>query len=100
VAADSHLDERQVARHGGYVAQILDFQHVHQLVEIRHHPVCVHLIAVQHDRHARDPGQFGAADGQRLDIERAPPEQRRHAIQHAGFVFDEGDECVKHTETP
>ena len=42
------------------------------------------------------PGFGGPADGQRLDVEGAATEQRRDAIEHAGLVFDQGNECVMH----
>jgi uncharacterized protein (DUF1786 family) len=38
VAGDGYLDEGEVARDGGHGAEVLDLQHVHQLVEIRGDP--------------------------------------------------------------
>ena len=54
------------------------------------------FVGVDHDRHARDPRLFGAADRQRIDVEGAAAEQRRHTVQHARLVFDVNDEGVQH----
>ena len=49
---------------------------------------------VADDRHARDAGRLRVADGQRVDVEGAAPEERRHAIQHAWLIYDVYDEGV------
>ena len=96
VAGHGHLDEREIARHGRHGAEVLDLQHVDQLVEIGGDALGARLVAVDHDRHARDAGLGRAADGERLDVEGAAAEDERDAVEHAGFVFDERDECVMH----
>ena len=51
------------------------------------------------DGHARDAGLLGVADGERDDVDVQPAEERGDAREDAGFVFDEGYECVQHTVT-
>ena len=70
----------------GALGDVLDAQHVDQLVEVRLDAARADRRRLSHDdRHARDAGRLGVADGERLDVERAAPEQRRHAVQHAGL---------------
>ncbi len=76
VPGDRDLHEREVARNGRHVAQVLDLQHVDQLVQVRGDAVDTDLVAVDDDRHARDAGHVGAADGQRFDVEGTAPEQQ------------------------
>jgi hypothetical protein len=90
VSGDRHLHEGEVARHGRHAAEVLDLQDVDQLVEIRRHAFGADLIAVEHDRHARDARLGRPADRQGLDVERAAPKDQRDAVEHAGLVFDEG----------
>jgi hypothetical protein len=90
VSGDRNFDEGEIARHGRHIPEILDPEHVDQLVEVRRNTLGADLIAVDDDRHARDPWDVSPADRQRLDIEGTAPEQRRHAIEYARLVFDEG----------
>ena len=45
-------------------------------------------IRVDDERDAREAGRAGVTDRQRLDVVAAPPDERRHAVEHAGFVGD------------
>src|SRR5690606_41849957 len=47
---------------------------------------------VHDNRHARDDFQLREPYRQAVDVEITPPEQARHPVQHAGFVFDQRDE--------
>jgi hypothetical protein len=56
VAGDGHLHQREIARNRRDLTQVLDLQHVHQLVEIRGHAVHARLVAVHDERHPEMPG--------------------------------------------
>src|SRR5262245_1229034 len=58
------------------------------------------LIGVDHHRHARNARGLGMSDGQRLDVERAAPEQRGHAIEDARLVLDVDRKCMQHALLP
>src|SRR5690606_16896555 len=53
-------------------------------------------IDVDDDRHARDTGRLGMAHRERVDVEGAAPEERRHPVEHAGLVLDVDNESVEH----
>jgi len=52
VPGDCDLHEREVAGNGRHVSQVLDLQHVDQLVQVRGDPVDTDLVTVDDDRHA------------------------------------------------
>src|SRR5699024_9239387 len=66
-----------------------DLDDVDQLVELLGDLLQRGVLHRDDDRHPRDVLGLGGADGQRLDVETAPGEQRRHPSQHTGLVFDE-----------
>ena len=74
----------------GCVGQIVHLDHVDQLVQVGGQSLDAQVVAVHHDRHARDAWLFGVTDGQGFDIERPAAKQRRYPVQHAGFVFYKG----------
>ena len=96
----AHLDQRQVAAHDGRILQVGDLDHVDELVQIRRDALRIGLVAVNHDRHARNAGLLGVADRERFDVERAPPEQGGDSIEHAGLVFDQGYQRMFHVISP
>jgi len=63
---------------------------------VRFEPARPVLIGLDHDRHPRDAIGLGVADGERLDVERAAGEERRHAVQDTGFVVDVNGKCMEH----
>ncbi len=87
-----HLDERQLADHVGPLGDVVDTQHVDQLVEVRLDVVRPFIVGIDDDRHARDPRCLGAADRERFDVVGAAAEERGHAREHARLVLDEHDE--------
>ncbi len=91
-----HLDQREIARDGRLRGHVVHQQHVHQLVDVGHDSARLVFVRIHDDRHPRDFRFFGAAHGERVDIERAPAEQRNHAREHARLIFDVNDECMEH----
>ena len=89
VPRNRNLNQGEVACDGRDVTKVFHLQHVDELVQIRRHAIGADLVAVDHDGHTRDPGHVRTTDGERFDVERPPPEQRRDAIEHAGLVFDQ-----------
>jgi hypothetical protein len=63
---------------------------------MRLEPARAVLVGLDDHRHPRDARRLGVADRQRLDVERAAPEERRHAIQDARLVVDVNSECMLH----
>jgi hypothetical protein len=47
-------------------------------------------------REAREAQALAAADGERVDVDVEAAEQRCHARQHAGQIFNISDECMQH----
>ena len=72
----------------GSVRDVVDAQHVHQLVEVRLDAARAALVGVDDDRHARDAGLSRCGRRSAIDVEGAAAEQRRDAVQHARLVFD------------
>ena len=59
----------------GSVTQIVDAEHVDQLVNVRLYAACGEFIGIDHHRHARHAGLFGVPDGERLDVVAAPAKE-------------------------
>src|SRR5690606_24631706 len=90
------LDQRQLAHDGGQPGHVLHVDDVDQLVEVGLHQPGLRILAIHDDGHPREARIFGPPHVERVDIEVAPPEERRHPVQHAGFVFHKGDQCLSH----
>jgi hypothetical protein len=88
--SDPHFDERQVTGHDRLMRDVLHVNHIDQLVQIGFDAMCIHIPigAIHHNGHAGDVWIFSASHSEGFDIEVAAAEQRCHAIQHAGFVFN------------
>lgn len=52
------------------------------------------ILTLQHNRHAREVGDFGGADDQRVDVEATGGQNTGHARQHTGLVLDEAVQDV------
>ena len=100
VGGDGYLDHRQVAADRRAVGHIFDLDDVDQFVQVGGHPLGAGLVAVHDDGHARDAGLVGVPNGQRFDVEGPPAEQGGHPVQHAGFIFDKGDQGMLHLVSP
>jgi hypothetical protein len=96
VPRHQYLHEGKVARYGRHASEVLDLQDVHELVEVRGHALGADLVAIEHDRHARDARLGRPSDRQRLDVERTARSATRLARR---LVFDEGHQCVMHTSS-
>ena len=84
-----HLDEHQLALHGGFRIEVHDLQHMQQLVELFDDLLKRHFLHVGRDGDAGNVRTFGGGDGQRVDVERAAGEQAGDTRQHARTVLDE-----------
>jgi hypothetical protein len=78
------------------VRQVIDPQHVHELVDVRLDSPRAGLVRIADDRHARDALGFGVAHRERIDIERPAAEERRDPVQNARLVFNVDGEGVQH----
>ena len=74
------------------MGEVVDAEHVDELVEVGLDDAGPGLGGLEHDGQARDAGLVGAADGERVDVEVAAAEERGDAVKHAGHVFHIGDE--------
>ena len=100
VPGDRHLDQREVARDGRHVAQVLDLQHVDQLVEIGRDAIgarpgrcrCTIVMREMPGSSVRPTVSDSMLKARRRNNE-------RHAIEHAGLVFDERDQRVMHIDS-
>ncbi len=76
----------------GTIAQILDLQHVDQLVDTRVTRWASTWSLSSTIVMRETPGLGRAADGERLDVEGAPAEHQRDPVEHARLVLDQRDE--------
>ena len=93
------LDHRQVTRHGAARCQNLDALHVDQFVEVGLDPLRRN-VRIHDQRHPRHSRPIRVSHGQRDDVERPPPEQRRDPIQHARRVIHVYGKCRQHLSAP
>jgi hypothetical protein len=49
-------------------------------------------------REPRKPRTLAAAHGERIDVDIQAAEQRSHAREHTGQVFNVSDECMQHED--
>ena len=84
-----HLDEHQLALHGGFRIEVHDLQHMQQLVELFDDLLERHFLHVGRDGDAGNVRTFGGGDGQRVDVERTTGEQAGNTCQHARTVLYE-----------
>jgi hypothetical protein len=90
------LHEGKVAHEGGFARDVVHEENVDELIDIGDDAARLVLGGVHSDGHARDVRFFGAADGERVNIEGAAAQERDDAREDAGLVFDVNDECVHH----
>ncbi len=93
-----HLHEQQLALDRVVAAELVDLEHVDQLVQLLDDLIDRGLRAVDADRDARAILALGGPDRQALDVEAAPREEPRDARQHAGLVLDEHGQRVVRAE--
>ena len=70
-----HLDHRQLAEHGGAGGDVPHAHDVDQLVEVGLEPPGADGVRADDDGHPGGLRRLGVAHGERLDVERAAPEQ-------------------------
>src|SRR6185436_12473764 len=82
-------DEDQLPLDVAVVGQVVDLDHVDQLVELLHHLLDHELVAADHDGHAGDAGVQRLAHRQALDVVAARREEPGHPREHAELVLHE-----------
>src|SRR3954454_8042657 len=90
----THLHQQQFALHGGSRVELDDLDDLDQLVQLLGDLLQRLGLRVDDDRHPREVGVLRGADGEGLDVEPAPAEQRRDAGQDTGLVLDQDRERV------
>ena len=85
-------DQRQLTRDHGLGRDVFDLHDLDDLEELLRHLVDVVGGAVDGEGHAREAGDLGVANRQRLDVEAALPPLRGDAVEHAGLVLDQRDD--------
>src|SRR5690606_11894167 len=93
LAADArvgaHLDQQQLALHGGRRLELDDLDDVHELVELLGDLLEREVVDGDDDRHPRDLGVLGRPDRERLDVEPPAGEQPGHPGEDARLVLDQ-----------
>src|SRR5690606_19902253 len=99
VRVNAHLDQRQVAADTRHLADVLNLDHVHQLVQVLRNLI---RSGIDHNCHAREVNGVRAPDCQAVDVEVPTSEQARHPVQHTGFVLDQRHERLfaRHNSVP
>src|SRR5260221_6443940 len=90
-AGSGDLNQRQIAQDGLADGDIIDPQHVDQLVEVGFHSGDADFISIDHDGHTGNAFGLGTAYGEGIDVEGTPAKERYHPVQHTGLIFDVGD---------
>src|SRR5436190_13530276 len=93
------LQQRELALDRFSRGELLDAEHVHELVDLLLDLLEHVLLALDPQRDARHVVTLGRADSEALDVERTPCEHARDARQRAGRVLDEHRQRVLHAIT-
>ena len=93
-----HLDERQFAGDRRGLGDVVHIDHILQFKQAGADAVAGLGGGLADQRQPRQPGALAAAHGERVDVDVQAAEERSHARQHAGQVFNVCDECVQHKE--
>ena len=91
-----HLDERQLARDGGRLGNVVHIDYIFKLEQAGADAMAGLGGGLADQRETREAGPLAAADGERVDVDVQAAEERRHAREHARQVFNVSDECVQH----
>jgi hypothetical protein len=92
------LDQHQIAFDVIARTDIIDPHHGDDLLELLADLFEHAVVADDDERHPRELGVFGFADGQAIDVEAAGGEHAGHVGQHAGHVLHRGRKDVSHSE--
>jgi hypothetical protein len=84
-----HLEQHQFPIDHLAGIEVLDLHDVDELVELLGHLLETDVVAAHHDRDARQRRVLGDAHRERVDVESASREERRHAREHARLVLHE-----------
>src|SRR6266540_5724645 len=90
------LDQRQLALDRLARLELVDAEHVHELVHLLLDLLERMLLAVDAERDPRDVVPLGRPDGEALDVEAAAGEHARDAHQRTRLVLDEDGQRVLH----
>ena len=91
-----HFDERQFAGDGRRLGDVVDVDDIFQLEQAGADAVAGLGGGLADQREAREAGSLAAAHGERVDVDVEAAEERGHAREHAGQIFNVSDECVQH----
>lgn len=80
-----------------FVAEVLDVDDIHELLELFVDLLEDFVIAADNDGHAGGAGIEGRAHVEGVDIEAASGEHAGHAGQNAEFVFNQNGKSMPHT---
>ncbi len=92
------FDQRQLARDGGVLGDVVDIDDVFKFEEAGADAVAGFGGGLADQRQPREAGTLAAADGERVDVDVQAAEERCDAREHAGQVFNVSDKCVQHEE--
>ena len=91
-----YLNKSKLARDCWRLGNVVDINDILQLEQAGANAVACFCRSFTDQRETRKSRPLAAADGQRMDVDVQAAKQRSHARQHAGQVFNIGDECVEH----
>ena len=94
-----HLDQRQFARDGWSLGDVVHIDNIFKLEQAGANAVARFCRCFADQRQPRQPDALAAADGERIDVDVQAAEERSHARQHARQIFNISDECVQHNSS-
>ena len=94
----SNFDQRQFARDGRILGDVVHIDDIFELKQARADAVPGLRRRLAHERKPRQAGPLAAPHSERIDVDVQAPEQRRHARQHTRTVFNVSNKSMKHGE--
>ena len=80
----------------GSIRDVFHQEDVYQLVEAGFNAATLVVVCLHGDGHAGNFRLFRAPHGERVNVEGAPAEERRHSREDAGLVFYVHHKCFEH----
>ena len=85
---DRDLCEEKLALNERSAGVVQNSPDGHEVLELAAGLLNDTILTLQHNGHAREVGDFGAADDERVDVEAAGGQDTGHAREHTGLVLD------------